>query len=257
MNKSLTLILLLSCTSCFKTAEEIRREQQIDTQLEQSSKIIIELNSQVDELKNRLSTTSGKIEEMDHKSQKTKEEQDLTYSQTLAQVSEQVKILIDENQKNKTLIQSLQKEVSAQKDYIKNVTGTLKSLSNDSPAPTQKTSLLAKAHEAFEGNKKDEAYKLYKDVLKENKINAADKNHVYFNLGLLEFWNKKYNDALVYFSKIYTKYPRSSFSPRALLYIARSFDKDGKKEEAKASYQELIKNYPKSNHAVTAKEELK
>ena len=69
--------------------------------------------------------------------------------------------------------------------------------------------------------------------------------------------DKKYDDALVYFSKIYTNYPKSSFAPRSLLYIARCFNKLGKKDESKASYQELIDNYPKSSHAKTAKKEMK
>lgn len=254
MNKLLILSLLLSLTSCFKTAEQIKREKQIDTQLNQSSKIIADLTTQLKNVQNGLSTTSGKIEEIDYKRQKSSEEQELTFSQTLAQLSEQVKILTQENRENKELIKNLTSKVDSQNKFIKKVTGTLTKMSGSNSSSG--TSQLKVAHKAFEKNQKTKAKKLYNAVLSSGKINAAQRNHVYFNLGLLEFWNKKYNESLVYFSKIYTKYPRSSFAPRSLLYIARAFSKSGKTDEAKASYQELIKNYPKSKHAATAQKEI-
>ena len=113
------------------------------------------------------------------------------------------------------------------------------------------------AHKAFEANKQKKAKELYLQVLAEDKVNNAVKNHVFYNLGLLNYWSKKYDDALVYFSKIYTKYPKSSFAPASLLYIGRSFKNQNKTDEAKATFEELIKNYPKSRHAKSAQKELK
>jgi TolA-binding protein len=257
MKKMILLLALpLLFTSCFKTAEEIKREKQIDQQLQQSSEIIAHLTNQISELKGNLATTSGQIEEIDHKRMKNTEAQELTFKQQIDLLSEQVKLLTEENTQNKAQILQLSEQVTGQKKFMKKVTGTLSKMSGVSP-PSNGSSLLKKAHTAFEKNKQKDAKILYQQVLQENKINNANKNHVYFNLGLLEYWNKKYDQALVYFSKIYTKYPRSSFAPRSLLYIARSFKKNNRMDEANASYQELIKNYPKSKHAKTASEELK
>lgn len=258
MYRTLSLTLLfatLLLTSCFKTAEEIKREQDVDQRLSQSSKTIADLNETIQNLKQQITSTSGQIEEIDYKSQKTYQETNKTFSETMIQLTEQVKNLVNENAEMKQQIASLQSDVNSQKKYIKNVTGSLSKIAG--PSKSSSTSKLQDAHKAFEKNDKKQAKELYNEVLSEGKINNAQKNHVYFNLGLLNYWDKKYNDAITYFSKIYTKWPKSSFSPRALLYIARSFDKQKKGDEAKAMYQELINKYPTSTHAKTAKKEVK
>ncbi len=257
MKRNLSLIaLLLLLTSCFKTAEEIKREKAIDQQLEQSSRIIADLTTQITELKGGLATTSGQIEEIDHKSKQSNEKKYTSLEQNIAQLNAQVKVLNEENTSHQKQLSFLSKEVKAQKSFIKNITGTLTKL-NTGGSKKSKQSLIKKAHKAFEKNQKKKAKNLYQEVLASSKISNAQKNHVYFNLGLLNYWGKKYDQALIYFSKIYTKYPKSSFSPRALLYIARSFSKTGKSEEANATYQEVISKYPKSRQATAAKKEIK
>lgn len=250
----LPLSLSLILTSCFKTAEEIRREKEVDERIAQSSKTIAELNQTIENLKQQIASTSGQIEEYDYKRQQTDQQMNKTVSESLVQLTEQVKNLVQENADMKAQLANLERDVSAQKKYIKNVTGSLSKITGASGSSG--TSKLKQAHTAFEANKQKEAQELYNEVLAEGKINNAQKNHVYFNLGLLDYWSKNYNEAITYFSKIYTKWPRSSFSPRALLYIARSFDKQKKSAEAKAMYQELINKYPKSSHAKTAKKEI-
>jgi TolA-binding protein len=257
MKKTILLLVLpLIFTSCFKTAEEIKREKQIDHQLRQSSEIIARLTSQISELKGNLATTSGQIEEIDHKRKQNTEEQQLTFTQRIDLLSERVKLLTEENTETKSQIKELTQKVENQKKFIKKVTGTLSKMSGTSSS-SKGNSLLQKAHKAFEKNKQKQAKSLYLEVLQENKVSNSKKNHIFFNLGLLDYWNKNYDQALVYFSKIYTKYPRSSFAPRALLYIARSFKKANRSDEATASYQELIKSYPKSKQAKSAAKELK
>ena len=242
--KNLKLIILfilsISLTSCFKTAEEIRREKRVNEQLEQSSKIIAELTSQVQELKGGLASTSGQIEELDHKSLKTKEEQDQTFSQTIAQLAEQVKLLSSENQKISTELNQIKEEQVEQKKFLKKITASLKSFGESNSPKKRAKSKLQKAHKLFEKNKLKNAKQLYTELISGKSINAAQRNHVYFNLGLINYWKKSYNEALVFFSKIYTKYPRSSFAPRSLLYIGRCFRGLNKNEEANATFNELI-----------------
>lgn len=249
------IIISFMLQSCFKTAEQIRREKQVDHQLAQSSRIIADLNIKIEELQGRLAQATGQIEEIDHKATKSNQEQKMSFSETLAQLQEQVRILSEENQKNKTQIAELNEQVSSQKKYIKKVNSTLTGINKKSTSTSQST--LKKAHKAFDKKQRKTAKKLYLQVLSEGKINNAVKNHVYYNLGLIEYYYGKYDDALAYFSKIYTKYPRSSYAPKSLLYIGRSFKKSKRKDEATATFEELIKNYPKSKQAAEAKKELK
>ncbi len=246
--------MLFFLVSCFKTAEEIQRNKMVDQmglQLEQSSKLVAELTQQVTDLQTRLATTTGQIEEIDHKNQKTTAEQRQTLEQSIAQLQEQVKVLSIQSSENQKMLATLQSELNSQKQYSKKVARTLGKIAKDSRGPTIKD-----AHKLFEKNKLKEAEEAYLLVLDEGKINAAQRNAVRYNLGLINYWNKKYEDAAAYFSKIYTKWPKSSYAPRSLLYIARSMDKSGKKAEAKAVYEELISKYPKSSHAKTAKKEM-
>jgi len=246
MNKIIFFLFLLSLTSCFKTAEDIRREKQID----QSAKMIADLTNEVTTLRGHVASTSGQIQEIDHKQSLSLLEQQESFRKSLMQLQEQVQVLTKENQENKAIIQKLQNDVNRQKAFIKKVTKAL-SLQTDTGA-----SLLKQAHKAFEKNQQKEAKNLYLQVMEENKINAAQKNGVRYNLGLLYYWNKEYDQALVYFSQIYTKWPKSSYAPRALLYIARCFDKTNKKDEASATYKELVNKYPNSAQAKEAKKEM-
>lgn len=257
--KSLFALTIVSFifTGCFKSAEEIRREKMVDkmsTQLEQSSRLVATLTQQVKDLQSRLDSTSGQLEEIGHKTSTSQQETQQSINQTTAQLAEQVNILKEEVQANKVTMQSINATLTAQKKYLKKINKTLASLGNDSSSNS--TSTLKSAHKAFEQNKQKLAVDLYQQVLSAGKINSAQRNHVWHNLGLIDYWNKRYSDAAVWFSKIYTKFPKSSWAPRSLLYIARCFNKNGKKAEAQATYSQLIKQYPKSKYVQTANEEM-
>ena len=253
--QKLCLFFLLSSllTSCFKTAEQIKREKKFDqmsVQYDQSSKIIAELQIKVKDLQNRLANTTGQLEEIDHLQKEMSEKQKKTLNELVAQLSEQVNLLILESKNQKADIQNLQAELNKQKAYTKKVTSSLSKISSSQPS-------YANANKLFESNKMKEAEAMYEEVLAAGKINAAQTNAVKYNLGLINYWNKKYEDSAAYFSQIYTKWPKSSYAHKSLLYIARCFDKMGKKAEAKAAYGEVIKKYPKSSSAKKAQEEIK
>ncbi len=259
MYKIITLLTLsLLVSSCFKTAEQIRRDKMVDgmqVQLQQSSSLVADLTMQVSDLQTRLASATGQLEEIDHKSTTRTQQTAQTFTQTIASLSEQVAILTKENTENKSKIISLSKELESQKKFISKVTGTLSKITG--PTKSSSGNKLKQAHKAFEKNHQKSAMKLYLEVLDENKINARQKNHVNYNIGLLHYWKKDYDNALAHFGPIYTKWPKSSWAPRALLQIARTFKKQGKKDEANATYEEIISKYPKSSQAKTAKKELK
>ena len=113
-----SLSILIS--GCFKTAEEIRREEQMEQQLQQSSEMVAELTLQVKELQMKLASTSGQIEEIDHQNRTKTEQTAMTFTQTMAQLAEQVKILSEENKQNKIKMNGIEVELKEQKDYIQN-----------------------------------------------------------------------------------------------------------------------------------------
>lgn len=251
------LVLLVSSlvffTSCFKTAEEIAREKRVDQmtiQYDQSAKIIADLQLQVKDLQDRLANATGQLEEIDHLQKEMSETQKKTLEEYVSQLDAQVKLLILESKSQKADIKKLQAEIKKQKDYAKRVSKSLNKISDSQPT-------WSNANKLFEANKMRDAQAMYEEVLANGKLNSAQKNATHYNLGLINYWNKKYENSASYFSKIYTKWPKSSYAPKSLLYIARCFKKMGKKAEAKATFNELIKKYPKSKQAKKAKKEIK
>jgi len=67
---------------------------------------------------------------------------------------------------------------------------------------------------------------------------------------------RKFDPAIMEFSKLIQAYPESAKLPHALLKIAYSYDELGQKAEAKAKLQELINGYPGTTAAKLAEERL-
>jgi TolA-binding protein len=260
MGLTLIILTLLSLQSCLKTTEQLKREQMLDdvqTQVGQSQQSNAELSLQIRDLQEKLAATTGKIEELNYANSENTKFTELENSQNL--INQQMKVLTTENEILKKEVQALKKIQAEQADYIKKVLAALNVASGGSttkPTAATTSTLFTEANQLFEKSAFKEAKAKYLQTLDENKINAAQKNQVYYNLGFIDYQNKKYNEAIVYFSKIYANYPRSSYAPKALLYIARCFAKLDQKAEAKQSYQELIKNYPDSPQVKYAKQEM-
>jgi TolA-binding protein len=61
---------------------------------------------------------------------------------------------------------------------------------------------------------------------------------------------------MVYFSKIFSRFPKASLAPACLLFIGRNLEKMNKKEEAKEAFTKVIEDYPGTSEAKEAKKEL-
>lgn len=249
------LILLVLFTSCLKSTEDLRREQlvdQLDVQMQQSQKMMADLTLKIKDFEQRVATVGGQVETLEHN-------QSQSIEQKISEINKligELKIKISELE---TKVESQDKEIagvnallSEQKSYVKKVTKTLGGLAQ---TQTDYKGNLATALKLVDQKKYKEAKPKLEELLAE-KLSAADKNKVYHGLGLVQYNSKNYDEAIVFFSKIYTKWPRSSLSPNSLYYIGKSFESQGKKEEAKQIFQEVINKYPKSSQAKNAQENL-
>ncbi len=87
-------------------------------------------------------------------------------------------------------------------------------------------------------------------------LTPGDNNKVLYGLGKVEFFTGNAEKALVYFSKIFTKYPKASLAPGSLLFIGKSLKKLGKAEEAKQAFTKVVEDYKSSKEANEARKEL-
>lgn len=74
-----------------------------------------------------------------------------------------------------------------------------------------------------------------------------------YRLAEASFNAKSYTQALQRFQEVLDKHPNSQWSPWALLRQGECFEKQGRKENAKLFYDELVRLYPKSQAAKDAK----
>lgn len=249
----LLAVLFLSLTGCLKTAEQVKREQRMENisqQLSESQNIVADMTIMLKNFQQQIDNLSGKVEELQHQ-QKALTGTDLNaMNENLNLLRQQVQSLSD-SQKAQT------EDLQQQRAFIEKVTdklGKMGTQRSDSAKKNPKAEIDS-ARALISKKKYAEARAILNDLVGNPAVNAADQNKALHGLGLIEYNQKSYDKALVFFSKIYTKYPRSSLAPSSLLYIGRSLAKLGKKPEAKQAYSEVVSNYPNSSAAQDAQKE--
>ncbi len=256
------LIIVSICTlifnSCLKTTEEIEREKRVSEQLETNQKFSKDFLIELREFRSKIDEYNGRLQEIEHKQEQGQKDQ----QEKLAKSDEQIKIQVNAlkalAEKNQKEISEISKLLNEQKKFISEITKSLKSLgSSSSKKKAEKVDDLKEADNLFSKKQYSKAKELYNQLLESKTLSAGKTNGVLLNVGIIEYKNKNYSDALVYLSKIYTKYPRSSKAPSALYHIGLCFKALGQKDEANETFKEVISKYANSSEAKAAKNELK
>lgn len=260
--------LFLLLTGCLKTTDQIEREKKVDSlddEIHQSQKNTADLTLQVKDLYSKLAKTNGEIEELNYKQSKNSEKGTEESKKTIQVLSEQIKELQADLKKQQELTTTLSSQVQAHKEFIDELTKTMskghhaeKSKNKDEENKVSTVDdVLENAFALYRSKKYEEAKAKFNLALENKELSAKNTNKANLHLGLIEFKQKKYEEALVYLSKVYTQFPNSSIAPGALLFIGKSFKGLKKLEEAEASFSELVEKYASSKEAEEAKKELK
>ena len=246
----LMTLALIPLTGCLKTAEQIRREQRVESmsqELADSQNIVADLTVMLKNLQTQIDTLNGRVEEL-QQGQKAVQSVDLkAMSENVAVIKQQVDAL--------TTTQAAQgEEVKQQRAFIEKVTDKLGKMS--APASSAKKNPKEEIQAALKLVRRkrwNEARQALEPLVDSSNLSPADVNKVYHGLGLVEFGQKNWEKSLVFFSKIYTKYPKSSLAPSSLLHIGKALDRLGKKDESQQAFQELKSQYPQSAAAKEAR----
>lgn len=246
-----TLLTLLSC----KTAEQIKREQQVDSlsvQVRQNQTLSAEVTSRIDQIELEVNKVAGKLEEVEHKNREDLRE-------AIRDIKKEVQLTEESNQALREKMKDLEDRLAEQQKYISEVLESLKTLSISLEKKTKEEPAKSTTNgfEDFKkGRHKDAKIKLMA-LLDEKNVKAPTKANALLYLGLISFKSKNYEESLTFFSRLFTDYPKSNHNMMGLLYLGRSFHKMGKVDEAKNSFKELIRIYPNSKEAVDAASFLK
>lgn len=255
MIKVINVLFLLTLSSaCIKTADQVNREKRFESmsaQMSDSQSLVANMVSQMKDIQSQLDSMNGRLEELEHRQGKVSPDAIKTMEENLAFIK-------NKQEADSAQLLAIQTELKEQRAFIEKVTESLNNLGKAN-APSKKKSTKEEMIEALalvKSNKYAEARKELETMIDHKDLNAADQNKVLHGLGRVEYYTRNYEKALVYFSKIFTKYPRSSLAPSSLLFIGRSLEKTGKKDEAKEAYAKVTEDYPTSSAAKEAKKEL-
>lgn len=253
-NKSLLLIPFLIILFSCKTQEDIKRDKTVETineQLVQTQKSTASTSTRFQNLEEQVARMSGMIEEVNHARKQDQKE--------LAAVKERLNIEEDLNRKQNDYLKELTEKMQEQTKYIEQV---IKSLSGLAERPKEKASTkdavadeeatLKNALDKYKAKDYEGAKTILETLLANKKLKKKDKAQAMLTMGQIEYKNKNYEEAKIYFSRIFTEMPNSSLVPAALFNLAKTFTELKARDEAKQTIDELISRYPKSKEAEKA-----
>ena len=250
----LILLVLVSC----KTREDIAREQLVDniaTQMQDSQTVTADISSRIQAMEERLATVTGEVEEGDYKTKQT-------FSVKILQLEERLSVVEEGQKTTNETIETLKIQLAQQDKYLKEVLGTLKKLSGGSKSsrkakPAKKLSAYDKAMLDYRKGRYKSAYPQLVTLLGSKKLSGSRKARILHNLGMIQFMAKKNDEAMVYFSRLFTEYPKAGYNKNGLLYLAKTFKRLKKNDEAKQVLTELVTKWPKAKQVKEAQKLLK
>ena len=248
--------LFIIATGCIKTADQVNREKKLDNiseQVKDSQGLVADMANMLRDMQAQLDKQHGKLEEIEHQSTGVDVKK---MNETLNLMKTQNESLAEENKEMKTQMLGLQDEMKAQREFMEKVTKSLGSMKEEPAQKKSEKTDLEKALTFIKENKYKEARELLEPIIDDKELSPGDKNKVLHSMGKVEFYTKNYEQAMVYFSKVFTRYPKSSFAPNALLFIGKSLKAMNKKAEAKEAFEQVKANYASSPDAKAASTEI-
>lgn len=254
--KNLQYLLILSLPfallSC-KTQEDIRREKTVENlneQVAQTQKSTASASSRFTAIEEEMAKLSGKIEETSHNRQQEQKD--------AANIKERLANLEETNKKQTEFIKALNEKIQDQSKYIEQVISSLSSMTEKKEAVKESkaessNSDVASVKNAIAKYKAQDisgAKEMLLSLVDNKKLKKKDKESSLYYLGMIEYKEKNYEEAKVYFSKLFSENSESTYGPSTLLVLAKTFVQLKSKEEARQTLDELISRHPKSKEAI-------
>ncbi|MDO9515408.1 MAG: tol-pal system protein YbgF [Syntrophales bacterium] len=127
--------------------------------------------------------------------------------------------------------------------------------STEKGEPTGREEAYANAYSMFKGGRYDAARGEFRKFLKVFP-NSEYSDNAQFWIGECDYFQGKYEEAIIEYEAVIQNYPKGNKVPNALLKQALSFLKLGDKSSAKFLLQGVIKDYPNTTPASVARKKL-
>ena len=250
MKWTILLLLIVSFNSC-KTQEEIAQGQMVETlnlQVSESQKLTAEATVRMQQLEERMNSITGQVEESGH-------QQKMTVQNQIKELKDKLVVVEENNKSLNTEVASLKTSMEEQKAYLDKVLKSLTKMSAPKKKENKKLSDYDKAMATYKRGKYKEAKAEFQELLKQ-KLSGSKRSRVLHNLGMCSFILKQDDQVLIYFSKLFTDFPKSGYNKNGLLFLGKSFQRMNKKDEAKQTFNELLTRFPKAKQTSEAKKLL-
>ena len=250
MKWTILLLLIVSFNSC-KTQEEIAQGQMVETlnlQVSESQKLTAEATVRMQQLEERMNSITGQVEESGH-------QQKMTVQNQIKELKDKLVVVEENNKSLNTEVASLKTSMEEQKAYLDKVLKSLTKMSAPKKKESKKLSDYDKAMATYKRGKYKEAKAELQELLKQ-KLSGSKRSRVLHNLGMCSFILKQDDQVLIYFSKLFTDFPKSGYNKNGLLFLGKSFQRMNKKDEAKQTFNELLTRFPKAKQTSEAKKLL-
>ena len=226
-----TLVLLASLAGCLKTRAQLRGDETPTSQAAPKGEAPKpEASEIVEEMRSEIMRLTGRIEELER--DKNSNSGNAPQAEAMKKLEQRI---LELEQAQVTLIEQLKKQQA------------------EAP-PADAGKLLEEGKNQLKNGKPEEAIETFSRYLKAPKAPKAEE--ATFLRAEAQYTLKRYKKAIVDFSQFPEKYTKSKYMPKALLRIGQSFDALGTPEDAKAFYQLLIDQYPKSEEAKLARPKM-
>lgn len=251
MKWTLTLLFISITLIGCKTQEEIAQGQMVENlnlQVSESQKLTAESTVRMQQLEERMNNITGQVEESGHQRQTSTQNQ-------IKELKDKLVLIEERNKTLNTDVANIKKSLEEQRVYLDKVLKSLTKISK-TKAPKKKLSPYDEAMRSYKKGRYKTAKGKLQALLNGKKVKGSKRARVLHNLGMSSYLLKEDDQALIFFSKLFTDYPKSSFNKNGLLFLGKSFKRLNKKEEAKQTLGELISRFPKAKQVTEAKKLL-
>jgi tol-pal system protein YbgF len=247
----LALVLTLALSGCIKTRSDLKS----DTENPDSgyptkvTPVATPENQQVtEELRGEINNLNGRIDDLQKKNESLSQDQ-TKRAERDAQMRDMESKIQELQASQAALIDALQKKEKEHEEKIQ------KEQKEREVPKSEPTDAFESGKAAFHEKKFDAATDALSKYLKFPK--GKNTEEALFLRGEAFFAKEQYKKAILDYSGLQEKFPKSKFIPKSLLKIGMSFDALGMKSDAKAFYQEILDKHAKAPEAKAAKAKLK
>ena len=230
-------LFFLSC----KTQEQIKEGKLIKTisiQMTENQNLTAKSTVKMGEFEGNIQELRGLIEENNH-----------LKNQEIQQLKNQLTLLEESRQSLNNEIKMIKDQLKSQNMFIQEILNNFKK--------KRRTNLYSSAMSNYKKRHYKKAKIQLNKLQKSSKYKGRKRARILHNLGMISFIQKKNQDAITYFSKLFTEFPKSTYNINGLMQLSYTFIRLKQKNRAKQTLNEIIKRFPKSKKIKKVKKLLK